>query len=196
MINFLIVASKFLFNSPGLAIIVFTVLIRAAMYPLTKKQLIASKKMQALQPKIQELQKKYGKDKVRMQKEQAALLKESGMTNIGCILPMLIQMPIWFALYQSIMRVLATGPEELLNLSRYLYSSWHIVFPMVPLNSQFLWLNLGTPDMFYIMPILVAGTMWIQQKMVTPKNTDPQQAAQGQMMLVMMPLLFGFLTLS
>jgi hypothetical protein len=45
------------------------------------------------------------------------------------------------------------------------------------------------------MPILVAGTMWIQQKMVTPKNTDPQQAAQGQMMLVMMPLLFGFLTL-
>ncbi len=195
MINVLIVASKFLFGSPGLAIIVFTVLIRAAMYPLTKKQLLASKKMQALQPKIQELQKKYGKDKQRMQKEQAALLKESGMTNIGCILPMLIQMPIWIALYQAIIRVLANGPEELLNLSRYLYSSWHIVFPMVPLNSQFLWLNLGAPDVFYVMPILVAGTMWIQQKMVTPKNTDPQQAAQGQMMLVMMPLLFGFLTL-
>ena len=70
------------------------------------------------------------------------------MTNIGCILPMLIQMPIWIALYQSIIRILATGPEELLNLSRYLYSSWHIVFPMVPLNSQFLWLNLGSPDTF------------------------------------------------
>jgi YidC/Oxa1 family membrane protein insertase len=190
------VASKYLFSSPGLAIIVFTILIKAATYPLTKQQLVASKKMQAMQPKIQELQKKYGKDKVRMQKEQAALLKESGMTNLGCILPMLVQMPIWIALYQSIIRILATGPEELLNLSRYLYSSWHIVFPMVPLNSQFLWLNLGSPDKFLIMPILVAGTMWIQQKMTTAKNTDPQQAAQSQMMLVMMPLLFGFLTLS
>jgi YidC/Oxa1 family membrane protein insertase len=196
IINILVVAAKYLFSSPGLAIIVFTILIKAATYPLTKQQLVASKKMQALQPKIQELQKKYGKDKVRMQKEQAALFKESGMTNIGCIMTQLIQMPIWIALYQSIIRILATGPEELLNLSRYLYSSWHITFPMVPLNSQFLWLNLGSPDRFLIMPILVAGTMWIQQKMATIPNTDPQQAAQSQMMLVMMPLLFGFLTLS
>jgi len=196
IINILVVGAKYLFGSPGLAIIVFTILIKAATYPLTKQQLVASKKMQAMQPKIQELQKKYGKDKVRMQKEQAALLKESGMTNLGCILPMLVQMPIWIALYQSIIRILATGPEELLNLSRYLYSSWHIVFPMVPLNSQFLWLNLGSPDKFLIMPILVAGTMWIQQKMATTQNNDPQQAAQGQMMLVMMPLLFGFVTLS
>ena len=186
--------SKYLFNSPGLAIIVFTILIRAAMYPLTKKQLLSSKKMQDLQPKIQELQKKYGKDKQRMAKEQAALLKETGITNIGCILPMLIQMPIWIALYQSIIRILATGPEELLNLSRYLYSSWHIVFPMVPLNSHFLWLNLGSPDKLIILPILVGGSMWIQQKMVTPTNTDPQQQAQSQMMLIMMPLLFAFMT--
>ena len=194
MINVLIVGSKFLFNSPGLAIIVFTILIRAVMYPLTKKQLLSSKKMQDLQPRIQELQKKYGKDKQRMAKEQAALLKETGITNIGCILPMLIQMPIWIALYQSITRILATGPEELLNLSRYLYPSWHIVFPMVPLNSHFLWLNLGSPDRLVILPILVGGSMWIQQKMVTPTNTDPQQAAQSQMMLIMMPLLFAYMT--
>jgi YidC/Oxa1 family membrane protein insertase len=196
MINILIVVSKYLFNSPGLAIIIFTILIRVAMYPLTKKQLQSSKKMQELQPKIQELQKKYGKDRQRMAKEQAALLKETGVTNIGCILPMLIQMPIWIALYQSIMRVLATGPEELLNLSRHLYSSWGLVFPMVPLNSQFLWLNLGTYDTLYILPILVGGTMWLQQKMVTTQSTDPQQQAQGQMMLVIMPLLFAFMTMS
>ena len=195
MINVLIVISKYLFNSPGLAIIVFTIIIRAAMYPLTKKQLLASRKMQEMQPKMQELQKKYGKDKLRMQKEQAALLKEAGVTNIGCILPMLIQMPIWIALYQSIMRILATGPEQLLNLSRYLYSTWGLVFPMVPLNSRFLWLDLGSPDTLWIMPILVGGTMWIQQKMVTPQTTDPQQQAQSQMMLIMMPLLFAFMTL-
>ena len=173
MINVLIVGSKYLFNSPGLAIIVFTILIRVVMYPLTKKQLLSSKKMQDMQPKIQELQKKYGKDKQRMAKEQAALLKESGVTNIGCILPMLIQMPIWIALYQSITRILATGPEELLNLSRYLYPSWHIVFPMVPLNSHFFWLNLGSPDRCILCPILVVGTMWIQQKMVTPDQHRP-----------------------
>jgi len=72
-----------------------------------------------------------------MAKEQAALFKEAGVTNIGCILPMLIQTPIWIALYQSIIRILATGPEELLNLSRYLYPSWNIVFPVVPLNKSF-----------------------------------------------------------
>jgi YidC/Oxa1 family membrane protein insertase len=195
MINVLIVASKYLFNSPGLAIIVFTVLTKAAMYPLTKKQLLAGKKMQDMQPKIKELQKKYAKDPVRLKKEQTALMKESG-ANLGCILPMLIQMPIWMALYQSIMRILATGPEQLLNLSRYLYPSWHIVFPMVPLNSQFLWLNLGSPDYFYILPILVFGTMWISQKMVTPQTADPQQQAQSQMMLIMMPAVFAFMTLS
>jgi len=75
MINVLIVASKYLFNSPGLAIIIFTILIRGVMYPLTKKQLLATKKMQDIQPKLQELQKKYGKDKQRMAKEQSALLK-------------------------------------------------------------------------------------------------------------------------
>ena len=196
MINILIVVSKYIFNSPGLAIIIFTIIIRAAMYPLTKKQLQSSKKMQEIQPKIKELQKKYGKDRQRMAKEQAALLKETGVTNIGCILPMLIQMPIWIALYQSIMRVLATAPEELLNLSRHLYPSWGLVFPMVPLNSSFLWLDLGSPDRIMILPILVGGTMWLQQKMVTPQNTDPQQQAQSQMMLWMMPLLFAFMTLS
>jgi len=170
MINVLIVASKYLFNSPGLAIIVFTILIRAVMYPLTKKQLLSSKKMQEMQPKIQELQKKYAKDKQKLAQEQAALLKETGVTNIGCILPMIIQMPIWIALYQSIIRVLATGPEELLNL--------------------------GIADPLYILPILVGGSMWLQQKMVTPTNTDPQQAAQSQMMLFMMPILFAFMTMT
>ena len=196
MINILIVGSKFLFNSPGLAIIIFTIVIRGAMYPLTKKQLLVSKKMQEIQPRIQELQKKYGKDKQRMAKEQAALFKEAGVNNLGCILPMLIQTPIWIALYQSIIRILANGPEELLNLSRYLYPSWNFVFPVVPLNNHFLWLNLGIYDPLYILPILVFGTMWVSQKMVTPQTTDPQQQAQGQMMLLMMPLLFAFMTLS
>ena len=106
--------------------------------------------MQEMQPKIQELQKKYGKDKQQLAKEQAALLKETGITNIGCILPMIIQMPIWVALYQSISRVLANGPEELLNLSRYLYPTLAFILPDSTFKQSFPLVNLGAPDHLYI----------------------------------------------
>ena len=76
--------------------------------------------MQELQPKLVEIQKKYAKDRQRLAKEQMALYKDAGVSPAGCLLPMLIQMPVWIALYQSIIRVLATGPEELLNVSRHL----------------------------------------------------------------------------
>jgi YidC/Oxa1 family membrane protein insertase len=196
MINVMVVLTKYLFNNLGLTIIVLTVIIRAAMYPLSRKQLLASKKMQELQPKLVEIQKKYAKDRQKLAKEQMALYKEAGVSPTGCLLPMIIQMPVWIALYQSITRVLATSPEELLNLSRHLYSSWSFVFAQVPLNSQFLWLDLGTPDKYILLPILVGVTMWVQQKMTTPNYTNPQQQSQSQMMLWMMPLLFAFMSLS
>lgn len=166
------------------------------MYPLSRRQLQSSKKMQELQPKMAEIQKKYAKDRQKLAKEQMALYKEAGVSPTGCLLPMVIQMPVWIALYQSISRVLATTPEELLNLSRHIYTSWPIVFDQVPLNSQFLWLDLGAPDKIILLPILVGATMWIQQKMTTPSYSDPQQQANSQMMLWMMPLLFAFMSLS
>ncbi len=196
MINVMVVMTKYLFSNLGLTIIILTVIIRAVMYPLSRRQLLASKKMQELQPKLVEIQKKYAKDRQKLAKEQMALYKEAGVSPTGCLLPMLIQMPVWITLYQSISRVLATSPEELLNLSRHLYSSWSFVFDQVPLNSQFLWLDLGTPDKYILLPILVGVTMWVQQKMTTPTYTNPQQQSQGQMMLWMMPLLFTFMSLS
>jgi YidC/Oxa1 family membrane protein insertase len=196
MINVMVVMTKYLFSNLGLVIIALTIIIRAAMYPITRKQLLSSKRMQEIQPKIAELQKKYAKDRQKLAKEQMALFKEAGVSPTGCLLPMIIQMPVWIALYQSIIRVLATSPEELLNLSRHLYTSWSLVFDQVPLNSQFLWLDLGTPDKYYLLPILVGVAQWIQQKMTTPNYTDPQQQSQSQMMLWMMPLLFAFMSLS
>ena len=196
MINIMVVLTKYLFSNLGLAIIVLTVIIRAAMYPLSRRQLLSSKKMQELQPKLAEIQKKYAKDRQKLAKEQMALYKEAGVSPTGCLLPMIIQMPVWIALYQSITCVLATSPEALLNLSRHLYTSWSLVFDQVPLNSQFLWLDLGTPDKYILLPILVGATMWIQQKMTTPNYANPQQQSQSQMMLWMMPLLFAFMSLS
>jgi YidC/Oxa1 family membrane protein insertase len=178
----------------GLAIIGLTIVIRGLMYPLTTKQLHATKTMQALQPKLSELQKKHAKDKQKLAQEQMRLYKESGVSPAGCLLPMLIQLPIWIALYWSIIRVLAVVPEDFLGLSKYLYS-WPVVYSMLPLGSGFLWLDLAVPDSWLVLPILVGGTMWVQQKMVMAPSVDPRQRSQNQMMLWMMPILFAFLTL-
>ena len=193
MINILIVLTNYLFNHFGLAIIALTIIVNGAMYPLTMKQIRASKAMQDLQPKIAELQKKYAKDKEKLAKEQMRLFKESGVSPAGCLLPLLIQMPIWIALFQSIMRVLAVIPENLVGLSPYLYS-WPMVYSTLPLNNEFLWLNLASGDMF--LALLVGGTMWVQQKMIMTPTADPAQKTQSTMMLWMMPIMFAWLTMT
>ncbi len=194
VLNTLVVLASVLLSNFGLTIIALTIIIRGLMYPLTIRQLRSTKAMQSLQPKLTELRTKYGKDKQRLAKEQMQMYKESGVSPAGCLLPMLIQMPIWIALYQSIMMALAVAPEGLLNLSRYLYS-WPVVYSTLPLASEFLWLNLATPDRLLLLPILVGITMWVQQKMVTPTTDDPKQRSMGSMMLWMMPLMFTFLSL-
>jgi YidC/Oxa1 family membrane protein insertase len=148
-----------------------------------------------MQPKVAELQKKYARDRQKMAREQMKLYKESGVSPAGCVLPMLLQLPIWIALFHSISRVLAVIPEDFLRLSQYLYS-WPMIYSKLPLENQFLWLNLAAPDSRLVLPILVGGTMWLQQKMITSENADPQQKSQSQMMLWVMPLMFGMLTLS
>ena len=179
MINTLIVLSHYLLSNFGLAIIALTIIVNVCLMPLTLKQIRASKKMQDLQPKLAELRKKYGKDKQRISQEQIRLYKESGMSPTGCIVPMLVQIPIWIALYQSVIRLLAITPEDFLRLSQYLYT-WPIVHSTLPVVSKFLWLNLAVPDRTFILAILVGGTMWIQQKMAMPPTTDPNQQAQAQ----------------
>ncbi|MFC1962096.1 YidC/Oxa1 family membrane protein insertase [Chloroflexota bacterium] len=194
MINVLIVLTSYLANTFGLAIILLTVVVNVVMVPLTLKQIRASKAMQDLQPKLAELQKKHAKDRQKLAQEQMNLYKESGMNPAGCLVPMLIQMPIWIALYQSIMLCLASAPEGLLNLSKYLYS-WQTVYSMLPLGRDFLWLDLANPDM--VIALLVGATMWLQQKMSTPTGSaDSRQAQQTKMMLWMMPMMFTFLAIS
>lgn len=194
LINIVIIVTDYLFSSFGLTIIVLTIVIKLVTWPLSLKQLHASKAMQNVQAQVAELQKKYDKDRRKLAEEQMKLYKQSGMSPAGCLLPMLIQMPVWIALYQAITRVLAVNPEDFLNLSRHLYPSWP-VFSQVPLESRFLWLDLAAPDRFMVLPILVGASMWAQQKMTATTSADPRQQAQNQMMLWMMPLMFAFLTL-
>ena len=143
MINVLIALSHFLFNNFGLTIIVLTLIIRFVLLPLTLRQLRATKAMMHdCSPNCMELQKKYAKDKQKLAQEQMALIKESGVNPAGCAIPMIIQFPIWIALYQAIILSLAVNPEALLNLSRYFYS-WAVPLAALPLNNHFLGLNLA-----------------------------------------------------
>jgi YidC/Oxa1 family membrane protein insertase len=191
--NVMIVMSHYLGGNFGLAIIILTIAVNLALLPMTLSQIKSSKMMQDLQPKLAELQKKYSKDRQKLAQEQMKLYKESGIKPAGCALTMLIQMPVWFALYQSIMLSLAVAPEGLLNLSRFLYP-WNIVYSSLPLSREFIGLDLANSN--FILAILVGATMWLQQKMSTTPTTDPRQSQQMQMMQWMMPLLFAFMALS
>ena len=199
ILNVLIVLSHVLFGQFGLAIIALTIIVRLASWPLTRRQLNSSKAMQDMQPKLQELQRKYGKNKPKLQQEMMKLYKEAGINPLGCLWPMLIQFPIWIALYQAIMSALATTPENLLNLAHRLYS-WEMVSQAIPLSSQFLGLDLGQTalqagGLGLLLAIIVGGTMWIQQKMTAAPSVDPRQESTQRMMTLMMPLMFGFFTL-
>ncbi len=193
LVNILIVISHYLGGSFGLAIIALTILINLAMFPLTRSQIRNSKAMQDLQPKMAEIQKKYSKDKQKLAQEQMKLYKTAGIKPAGCALTMIIQMPVWIALYQSILLALAISPEAQLNLSRFLYP-WGAVYSALPLSRHFLWLDLANADIF--LAVFTAASQWVQQKMSMTPSNDPKQAQQNQMMLWMMPAMFGLLALS
>jgi YidC/Oxa1 family membrane protein insertase len=195
MTNFLVLIARLSFGNFGVAIIVFTLVMRAVTWPLTQRQLHASRSMQGMQPRVQEIQKKH-KDPRRRSEETMKLYREAGVSPLGCIWPMLVQFPIWIALYQSISFTLGATPESLLNLSQRLYPVSYLR-TSVPLENHFLWLDLGQPDTTLIMAVLVGASTWVQQRLTTPMNAnaDPQQQSMNQTMLWMMPLLFAFFTL-
>ena len=196
MINSLVLLYGIFFNSFGLSIIIFTVLVRILMIPLTIKQSRQLKAMTSLQPKLKELQSKFSKDRQRMSQETMKLYRENGVNPLGCLGPMFIQFPIWIGLYQALLQTLPSQPESLLDLSKTLYSWLPVVHEVIPLNSSFLWFDLSIPDNTPLLPILVGASMFLMQKMTTLPSVDPKQASTNRMMLWMMPIMFGFFTLT
>ncbi len=189
MMNGLVVLSGALGGSFGLAIVVLTLMVNIVTLPLMLRQIKSAKAMQELQPKMKEMQKKYARDKQKLQQETLKLYKESGFNPLGCFLPLVIQMVIGIALYQSILQTLATTPERLLGLSSHLYP-WSFIQQSVPAGNTFVGLNLAFPSLPLV--ILVMATMWLSQKMTTVPSADPQQKQMQSMMLWMMPMMLGF----
>ena len=211
-VNVLIWIYDIVGNNFGLAIILFTILIRIITWPLNAQQMKGAAAMQELQndKEWQAVQKKYAKDKEKLAQEQMRFYKEKGINPFGSCLPTLIQFPIIIALYQSITRALASTPLDLLKLSRSLYSFLD-VSSLIPLNSKFLWMNLGQPEGipmpfdvsflphgFPLLALIVALTTYIQAKLTMPASPNPgdQTAAMSGMMSVYMPLMLGYFALT
>jgi YidC/Oxa1 family membrane protein insertase len=180
-------------GNAGLAVIAITIIIRFVTTPLTLKQMRSMRAMGALAPRIQEIQKKY-KDPKRKSEEQMKLYREAGINPLGCFGSMLIQFPILIALYTTFRLSLGDSPEAMISLSDRLYG-WNFIRAGLPLDEKFLWLHLGRPDPFAI-PITVALSTYVLQKMSTLPPVDEKQAAQNQMMNLLMPLIFGWITLT
>ncbi|MDI9528494.1 MAG: membrane protein insertase YidC [Candidatus Cloacimonadota bacterium] len=168
---------KFIHNY-GVVIIIFSVVLKIILHPLTQKSMDSNLKMQRIQPQIQELQKKYKNDPKTLQIELSKLYKEAGTNPMSGCLPLLFQMPIFFALY---------------TVLRYTIDMR---------NASFLgWLNLSEPDPYWILPIIMAGFMIVQSLMTRPSQSavdemDENQKAMQQsskMMTWLMPVLMFFI---
>ena len=195
MINSLVMLYYIFFNSFGVSILVFTIMVRVVMFPLTVRQSRQLKSMNAIQPKVKEIQAKFAKDRQRITQETMRIYKENGVNPIGCLGPLVIQFPIWIGLYQAILQTLPAAPDRLIGLSSHLYSWLPQVHEVIPLNSSFLWWDLALPDRTPVLPVLVGASMYLVQKMTSMPSADPRQASTNRMMLWMMPLMFGFFTM-
>ncbi len=156
-------------GSYGIAIIVFTVVIKLILLPMTMPQINSSKKMQEIQPQLTKLQEKYKNDPETMNQKVMELYQKNNINPMAGCLPLLIQLPIlWalFAMFRDYPALAGTG---------------------------FLWLtDLSKPDKLYILPILSGVTTYITSAMITPKDTPSNQ----KMMNYMMPIMIIWMTIT
>jgi YidC/Oxa1 family membrane protein insertase len=192
----------------GVAIILFTILIRLITHPLMAAQIKGSAGMQKMQsdPRFKEIQEKYKDDKGRQAQEQQALYKELGINPVATCLPTLIQFPLIIGLYQTLIKVMANTPLDVLVLTRHLYPFIDIN-RILPINNQFLWMDLSQPEKIAIpflsfgipvLALLVMATTYMQSKLMTPPAANPkdQSAMMGNMMNIYMPFLMGYMALT
>ena len=154
--------------SYGIVIILLTIVVRLILTPLTITQTRSMARMQKIQPQLKELQKKYKDDKQKLQQETMAFYKENNVNPLAGCLPLILQMPVFFALFQTL-----RNPTEKVTT--------------VVNDFKFLWMDLDKPDPYYILVILMVATMFLSTKLST---TDPKQAK----IMYILPVVFGFIS--
>jgi len=152
----------------GIVIILLTIIVRLILTPLTITQTRSMARMQKIQPQLKELQKKYKDDKQKLQQETMAFYKENNVNPLAGCLPLILQMPVFFALFQT----LRNPTERVTDIVK---------------DFNFLWLNLNERDPYYILVILMVATMFLSTKLST---TDPKQSK----FMYILPVVFGFIS--
>jgi YidC/Oxa1 family membrane protein insertase len=161
----------------GIAIIILTIIIKILFWPLSQKSYKSMEKMKKIQPLMAQVREKYKDDRDQMNKEVMQLYKAHKVNPAGGCLPMLLQIPVFFALYQALLGAIELRHAEFIA---------HLPF------TDIVWLaDLSAKDPFYITPIIMGATMFLQQKM-TPTAGDPTQAK----IMLFMPIIFTFIFLS
>ncbi len=150
----------------GLAVLVMVIIVRTLILPLTMKQVKSSRAMQAIQPELEKIKKKYKDEPEKVQQETMRLFQENKVNPMAGCLPLIVQMPIFIALYNSIYY----NPDLR--------------------EHSFLWLQLGEPDKLFILPLLAAATTFLQTRMMTKMNPVQQQGPMQFMMMVYPVLIF------
>ena len=194
----------------GVAIILFTILTRVVLYPLTAKQIKGAQAMQELQKNKRyiDIQTKYKGDKEKLAQEQMKLYQELKINPLSSCLPTLLQFPIIIGLYQALIQSIASAPLDLLKLSKHIYPKFLDFAALFPLNTKFLWMDMGEPERLFIpglnfvipvLTIIVVITTYISSKIISPPpqpGANDQGAAMTKMMNLYMPVLMGWLAWS
>jgi len=175
----------------GVVIIILVFLMRLIIHPLTKKGQVSMSKMSKLAPKAEEIKKKYANNKAEMNKQMMALYREQGASPVMGFLPMMVQMPIWIALWSAVyasidLRGAPFLPFWITDLSvpdaLYRFPT-AIIIPLLGWKIESL----------NLLPLLMGVAFYLQQKLMPSQaaaSTNPQVAQQQKMMMIMMPLLF------
>ena len=174
----------------GVVIIILVFLMRLILHPITKKSQVSMSKMSQLAPRAEEIKKKYASNKAEMNKKLMELYREQGASPIMGFLPMMVQMPIWIALWSAV--------YTSIDLRGAAFLPFWITDLSVP-DALIRWSPITIPllgwkvESLNVLPLLMGVAFYLQQKLMpTQVNaaTNPQMAQQQKMMMIMMPLLF------
>jgi len=196
----------------GIAIILMTVIIRVILYPLMQKQMVSMREMQKIQPLMKEVQDKYKNDKERLNKELMALYKEHKVNPMSGCLPLLIQMPILILLFQVLRKFKYYIPNTEIIDGGFLWIDNKVpvlidgkLTDIAGLAASEQLIHLPGNGIFGIhalgiLPFLIGGSMYIQQKMTSPGGATGKGGGSSEqtqkMMTIMMPLMIGFMSFS
>lgn len=199
----------------GLAIILFTILIRLLTHPFMAAQIKSSAAMQTLMQSDEwkEMQEKNKGNQEKIGQETMRLYKEHGVNPFASCLPMLLQLPIMLGFYQSIVHAIGTTPMLLLGVVRSIYPWMANITPaaslagLIPIHSHFLWMDLGQPERVFVfglgipvLALIVGLTTFLQTKLTMPAPSsgaaNDQSAQMTQSMSLMMPVMLFMFTIN